>query len=920
MKIHFTLILLFITGVLFAQNEKVTVGGMVTNTAGEPLAGATIVLLTEGDSILYKFAISGEDGLYTIKKAKVGKYIHQITFIGHQNYSVPVEITGEKAIFNMPIIKMESLANNLQEIEVKAEHVPIVMKKDTIEYNAAAFETKPNKAVEDLLKKLPGVEVDDDGKVTAQGEEVTKILVDGKEFFGDDPTIATKNLPADAVEKVQVYDKLSDIAEFSGIDDGERQKTINLALKKDKKSGLFGNIAAGYGTEERFESKFNINKFDKKLQLSTIGMANNNNQQGFSISDYVNFMGGISRLMRGGSRFNPSSVGIGNNNNGITTTGAIGANLNYDFSKKSKINVSYFYNYIDKEVISNTLTENYNGARSSTTFDDGDENSKYHNHKINTTLEQDIDSTSDLKLRMNFSYNQADYLSLSSSSTSRLDGTPANDGYNDYNSDGLGSELGVQATFRKRLRKPGRLFTINLAGNWDNNDNAGDLTSVNNFYIPTISKSTIEQVQDQKTNGINYSGTLNYTEPLGNSRYLGLTYTKRNVNNDFDKDFNDILNNQQIFNDTLSTAYESDFNIDRAGISYQWVGDASNISIGSEVQFTSLDGVVENSENFKNTFTHFLPNLNFRHEFKRGESFSVRYRTSVQTPNVTQLSPVVDNSNPLAISMGNPDLEAAYRHSLRLRYFIFDQFSFTSFFATVNTTYTQNKITNAITIDPLFRQISMPVNVDNDLNVSSNFAVSTPLKFIKSRINFSYGNIYSNGDIFIGDQSDIRTNWMHNLNLRLENRNKKIVDAAIGARVGLTTTEYNSNEDFDQSYQTQTYFGDLTFNIGEKFSIGTAMDYRIYSGDAFDSRQEVPIWTAEANYYFLKYNKGTLRLSAFDLLNKNQSVTQSANLNTVSEQTIQAINQYYMLTFLYSISKFGQEPAGAMPKMKRRRF
>ena len=288
------LIFTFFSIQLSAQNIKYSIFGTVLGDNEEALAGATVVLLNAKDSVLVNYGISDEEGKFELKKFKKGEYILQATYVGYEDFNELIRLDeNDPEHIITKEIKLKPAVNLIDQVVVKDEHIPIRIKGDTVEYNANAFKTKPNAVVEDLLKKLPGVDVDRDGNVKAHGKDVEHVYVDGKEFFGDDPQMATKNLPAEAIDKVQVFDKQSDMSEFTGVDDGEREKTINLTLKEDKKNGVFGNITGGYGTDDSYEGKMNLNHFNKKMQLSVLGMANNTNEQGFSIQDYIEFMGGL---------------------------------------------------------------------------------------------------------------------------------------------------------------------------------------------------------------------------------------------------------------------------------------------------------------------------------------------------------------------------------------------------------------------------------------------------------------------------------------------------------------------------------------------------------------------------------------------------------------------------------------------------
>ena len=329
---YLTILLLLFASVAISQSSY-DLEGVVLGDDEAPLMSATVVLLNQADSTLLSFGLTDDKGRFKIMDVAQGKVIMQVTFLGYEQQSIPIDI-NESFNPKLPAIQLSKAEYALEEVEITGEHVPIVVKKDTLEYNAAAFETQPNEVVEDLLRKLPGVEVDSDGTITAQGEEVQNVTVDGKKFFGEDPTIATRNLPADAIDKVQIFDKRSDIAEFSGMDDGEREKTINLELKEDRRKGQFGTVEAGYGTDSRYKGRLSLNRFSTKTQISAIGNFNNINEQGFSSRDFVSFMQGIGFRNRG------NGLAVNNGlSNGFVTTNAGGLNINHDIS--SKVDVTF---------------------------------------------------------------------------------------------------------------------------------------------------------------------------------------------------------------------------------------------------------------------------------------------------------------------------------------------------------------------------------------------------------------------------------------------------------------------------------------------------------------------------------------------------------------------------------------------------
>ncbi|MEO6039037.1 MAG: TonB-dependent receptor, partial [Saprospiraceae bacterium] len=387
-----------------------TLEGGVADSSGIALPTATVMLLQARDSVLAAFGTTDPDGRFSLQNVAPGDYLLQINYLGYQNHSQQLVVPENKNRVNAGRILLQPASLVLPGVEIKAEQAPLVMRKDTLEYNAGVFKTQPGAVVEDLLKKLPGIQVQSDGTIKAQGETVQNVLVDGKEFFGQDPKVATKNLPADAVDKVQVYDKKSEQAEFTGIDDGREQKTINLQLKADKKQGYFGNASAGYGTQNRFEGKFNLNRFGGKTQFSALGMGNNTNQQGFSFDDYLNFMGGLSNLMSGsggaGGRVritvDPEAAGIPMGfglENGFTDTWAGGLNINTELNAKTKLNASYFYSRLQNDMERSTSRTNLLGDQQFGSREEEDRLSRTAGHRLNLTLRHKPDSASNLTFR-----------------------------------------------------------------------------------------------------------------------------------------------------------------------------------------------------------------------------------------------------------------------------------------------------------------------------------------------------------------------------------------------------------------------------------------------------------------------------------------------------------------------------------------
>ena len=591
------------------QAQEVDVSGSVVDTSNAPLAYASVVLLQAEDSVIQQFGITNAEGTFSFAKVPQGQYILQCSFIGYQEYSKALEVQGKKE-FDAGNIVMKPSVQSLDEIVVEENIVPIRIKGDTVEYNANAFETQPNAAVEDLLKKLPGVQVDKDGNIKAQGEEVKKVYVDGKEFFGDDPKIATKNLPADAIEKVQVYDKQSDNAAFTGVDDGIREKSINLQLKEDKKNGLFGKIEGGYGTNDRYRTKANINRFDKKTQISALGMANNVNEQGFSIEDYINFMGGIQKLMEsggaqlGGDGFQLQIPGA---NSGISTNLGSGINYNRDLSKKTQLFSNYFFNGVNSKVVDQIDRTTFYQNR--TTDEDilNNRSSKSYNHRLNVDVKSKIDSANELRIEASGSFNQGSISRLSQQELSDNLGLQ-NSAWSQNSAESMGYTTDIDVTHRHRFAKPGRSSVLSSGFNLSKNTGDGEVFLQSQQSAGGNLQSTLinDQYNTNDQSEQAYQASYRYTEPLGKKNYLTAVVSGN---------LNDKLSERQFFNaetnqfiDSLSRQFTNRFAYATAGLAWKKNKESNSFTIGLNVQASELTGKAKQlGEPVVKQFNNLLP-------------------------------------------------------------------------------------------------------------------------------------------------------------------------------------------------------------------------------------------------------------------------------------------------------------------------
>jgi outer membrane receptor protein involved in Fe transport len=937
MRILLLLAAVFTAQALYAQ--KITVKGKLVDSSDVPLPMATILFLNPKDSTLINFGATNRDGVFEVKNLNRAEYLFKVTYISQAPLFVKISPKPEEIIIDLGVQKMEPASTMLGEVQVRGERAPVTIKKDTIEFNAGSFKTQPNAVVEDLIKKMPGMEVDNDGTIRAQGETVQRVTVDGKEFFGRDPKLATRNLPADAVEKVQVFDKKSDQAAFTGIDDGQREKTINLELKEEKRNGMFGNATGGYGgPDNRFTGKLSLNRFSKGQQLSVVGSANNINEQGFSIDDYMSFTGGSSGFAAGGGGTRTITIGGGGGGgggmqlgggqtNGIMQTFGGGLNFNKDFSTKTKLSANYFVNYLDHTI--DQLTEReYNGElkpfQTKYSTQSSLQESTNLNHRLNLILDHEIDSMNSFKWTNGFTISNTTSNQDALSQNLNQDSTLLNESHQLTTSEGTTLSYNSEFLYRHRFAKKGRTFSTSLTFGLSDTDRDGTLNPIENVGLPP----TAFQISNQNTNNLSYGANLSYTEPLGGRKYLELNYNVRQNKNDVLRDVDNVANPEEmtgrVDNDTLSSAYNSAYLYQRGGANFRVNRDSYSVTFGVGYQYTMLDGtgVVFNREeggetpfSISRTFSNFLPSVRFNYDFDNNVRLRVDYETSMQEPTIQQLQPVVDNSNLTNYYVGNPGLKPSYQHSARLNFSRFDPVTFISFFSFVNATYTKNPIVNSqtanfISEDSTIVNYTMPLNIDENINLSVNATASFPLTKLYSRFNVS-ANIRDQRSVTInrssedGELVDENRNDVHQFtvggNLRYTFTFKEIFDISLSTQLSHQTIDNESSA--DQTYFNKTYSTEGNVNFLKKYRFSGTFNYLEYQSQSNNSTIGIPQLNFSLSRYVLKANAGEIKVGINNVLDKQLGVSQTANEQYFQRQTMNSLGRYYMVSFTYAINR-----------------
>ncbi len=892
----------FLPFILTGQDLKIQ--GKILNQGNQELEAATVVLITAKDSLYKGFTLTGSDGKFLLSNLDEGDYVLQISYLGYKQSNKTVELSESK---DVGTIILEADAQLIDDVEVVGERVPVIAKKDTIIYNADAFETQPNDVVEDLLRQMPGVEVEDDGTIIAQGEEVSQVTVDGREFFGDDPKIATKNLPAQAIDKVEFFDKKSDASEFSGVDDGERIKTMNLELKEDYKAGSFGNLSAGYGTDSRYEGKVALNRFNKNLQLSVLGNLNNINQQGFSFREYANFSGNF----RGG---NGNNVNNGRSS-GFVDTRSFGVNGNYQINRKSKVNFNYFYNGVDK-TLDQLTTRDYvfNRAETFLTNDTVGILNGNENHRLRLRYEAEIDSSQDIRITSSYEFTTANQSSLENSNTILSDGTLSNQQIRDASEEAIQSEIAGQLTYRKKfgtIKK--RIVTLDANINSGADDLEGLADSESTFFDSNTGQlvNLLLQEQLQTNDQLDYRANLSYVEPLGGNKYLEFVYRRSNFHTDLDRDVFDLETGTATVNDLLSNEYVRDFGFDRVGMGFYANDETTSLSLEGNIQYSRLNGSFTDSNmDINRDNLAFLPRLSLRKEFGQGHNLRLRYNTSVNLPSITQLQPFEDNSDPLNIYVGNPDLQAEYSHRLRINYINFDQFNLTSLFAFFNINYTRNKLVNRTLINQDFVRVTSPTNVTDDLSVSGRVSRGLPLRKLGMKLRINTNVLYGNSIVFVNDVRNDASTYRGGLGFTIENRSKGKFNLSYTPNVNYTLSTFSEASENNLSYYDHQHRIDFDLYTIKKWALGSDFNLTYYSAQDFGEAQIIPIWSANVSRYFMPGDRLEIQLSIFDILNQNEGVTRSTNLNYIQNRVINSLGRYAMLGVTYRLQDLGSESSG----------
>lgn len=904
-----------------AQNTGSVKGHVFDTATNRGLAYATVSIVDSKDSTLVTFIRADSTGKFNFKTLEKGKYLISASYVGYVPVWKPIEVTAGNVLDLGQLILTDVLKSN--DVTVTARRAPVTINNDTVEFNTENFKTQPNAVVEDLLKRLPGVTVDTDGTVRVNGQKINRVLVNGKEFFTGDPKIATKNLDADAVDKVQVFDKKSDRAEFTGIDDGNSEKAINLKLKKDRNKSTFGRVAGGAGGDDgRYDAQTNINKFNGDQQLSLLGMANNVNKQGFSLNDIMNFSGDLARGMRntgggisisinsGGGGDNGLPVtGLGQNQQGVATTYAGGVNYNDLWNKKSNVNTSGMFSDIDLATNRTTNRQNLLPGNSFDYLSNSNSARRIQQQRWNGAFDHKFDSLISLKVTPVVSAQQNNSRTYSSYSSTNTSGQKINDGFSDSRTNSEALNLSATALYRQRLKKKGRTISGNFTLNYNDSKQTGDLYTRNTFYAAGVPLRDSITNQKNSRNAItrNFGATITYTEPIGAKSLLEITSFYNTNSGQSDRktyDYNSGSGKYDQYNTVLSNDFTSSYNYGGGTLNFRSNMKQFSLTVGSSFQSAILKSTNNTNGNvIEQHFSDFLPSANIQYKLGSMKTLSLGLNTSTTQPSTAQLQPIADVSDPLNTYTGNPNLKRSYVQSLNLSFFSTNIYTQRNLFAFISATKTNNAIVNSDVIQPNGARVSMPVNADGQYFVFGSVNAGFPIKKLKSRVDFGINTNYTRNIAFLNGARNNIANLGVGPSLNYSFNKDGLMDINASARLNISKATYSLQPRLNTNYLQQTYNIEMNNYLPLGLIMNNSFNYTINSGRADGFNTKIPYWNASLAKSFLKNKRGELKLSVYDLLNKNVGVNRSANQNYIEDTRYNVLQRYFLLSFTFRLNK-----------------
>jgi len=909
MKNLLFLCILLNTFISFAQNFEIT--GTLKDKDNNLIESATVYLESIKDSTMISYTISDDKGMFNLSgRTKDPKANFFVSYTGMK--PLKKELILSQNATNLGDLVLEENSELLGEIVVVAERAPITIKKDTLQFNATSFKTGVDANVETLLKKLPGVVVDKDGNITVNGKKVNKILVNGKEFFGSDLTIATKNLPKEIIDKIQVVDTKTKEEAFTGEEGDKENKTINITIKKDKNKGFFGRATAGYGTDDRYSVSGILNYFNEEERLSVLGGSNNVNTSGFNSDEVKDIGGGSNNWRKVNGVWQKSNPLFNNSSDGITQTTSAGVHYANEWNKKTDLGTDYIYNQSDTETGSNSRTETFLPDNNSyTTVSNSNSDRKAFDHNFNLEFEIKPDTLTRISVKPSFSKSKGDLFSANTSRRSNLvDGLTSNSSTNTIsNFDNYNANF--DASISRKFKVPGESLSLWLNSGYNRNKSEDIFKSEIDYTDIALTDENVNQLKINKQTGEFLTANLRYTRVLKGNWFYNIALRSDINNSEVNRntlDFDNFTQQYSSTNTALTNEIKTNTTIlaPTAGVKYK--KDKLSIRFNVGYNFTTLknEDILANTS-ISNRFNSMNFMVNLWQQMGQGKSIWARISNRARTPQISQLQPIVDNSNPLNTIVGNPNLKASNVTRIALSHRNFNMKTKSGYNVYASTSFTENaSVSKSITDLTTGKRTTTYENVNGSYWAYVSAGYNKKYKLDKNSFSYNLDMVvsggkvksFSNGIMLDKNSLDLRpgVSFTYNYNDLIEvtpryNYNHNTLDYSIDLG---QETNYSSSS---LGINLETYWPKMI-----EFTNDFTMNHNPSVAPGFS--KTTYMWNASLGMKMIK-DKGILKLKVFDLLNQNTSVSRSAYQDYISDTESLVLKQYFMLSFTYKVNKIG---------------
>lgn len=922
-----TLALLF-TLTAWGQSTYLITGRVLLPEGEQPVQGASVLLSSENDQGKTG-VLTDRAGKFRLSEVRPGPYQLMVTLAGYE--TLQRELVVDDQNLALGDLTLADKIYDLEQVVIEGQEAIAEQRGDTVEFNASAFRTNPDASTQDLVQKMPGVMMVN-GQLQAQGEAVQRVLVDGKPFFGDDPSAALQNLPADVVKSVQVLDQQSDQAQFTGFQDGETTKTINIVTKPEKRRGQFGRAYAGYGyPDSRYQAGTSTNLFSGDRRVTLLGQSNNVNQQNFSREDLLGVSGGGGRRSwrRRGESFQVNSQ------EGITTTHAAGLNYADEWGEKIEVSGSYFFNYSDNNALTDInrafLVE---GDTGQVYRELSETNRQNINHRFNGRLEYKINEYNEIRMRPRFTYQENRGASVDSGFTT-LGSRLSNDFLNASQYDLSAISFSNNLTYQHKFNDAGRSISIELETDYGNDRGERRLRSDLNYYLEQVTTETIDQLSELSSDEWDVELEVEFNEPIGDWGRWELEY-------EFNPRLNDASTRTFAYDPTaerynrldtaLSNVFTNEYNRHELGTGLRVSlndGDfVANLTVGYQLAELDNDQVFPRPLETQTTFGGLVSRAYMRWEMSEDKNMRFYYRGRTDPPSISQLQDVVDNSNPLQLRTGNPELDQSYDHFGVLRFSSTNTSNSSNIYTVIRGSVTQNfvgnstyiaegdaRVVNGITLQP-GAQLTLPVNLPTRMNFSGTFTYGRQIKPLKLNLNVDVSGNFRRTPSLINEQTNFSNNYQAGLGLTLSSNISENIDFTVSSRANMNQVINSLRDELNTQFYSQNSSARVNLIFWKGIVFRSQVTHQLFTGLADGFNQSFWLWNGSIGKKLFRKQQGEISLQVFDALGQNTSIQRNVTATYIEDVRNVVLQRYFMLNFTYQFRHFS---GGKPPEMRRGR-